>query len=376
MSLQLILINFYLSIENKITNNNKFTGIVYVNYGILAFSIIIFFLNSIGIKKMCQIDHKIKFEEWVLISGILEMILLLLFIFYKKYEIFLIIIQALQIIITLFITRRFLKAYLIFSESDTGPNCYNYYYIILVIINILFIIVSIILSIKAIFGSTNDNNFYLLYFFPFIYDLFGVITAFILLIFGLKLKKLMIIDKKKEEKEINQKYEDHHRDSIDSSDNSSDKAHLKKQKFSQTFLLIEATEKDVVSIYDIFFNTRITQLNTIIWVTFITDLIECIASIFEMIYNKEFKDENGKQTPNTKRAFIIRYSYLLCIIISTFMNWFTLYFIVRKTFEIQSNNYEIVEKKPETNMIALNQDYNIMIEPDKSNQNVDDFLKS
>jgi hypothetical protein len=374
MSLKLILLNFFIANTNNISTNNEITEYKEVKYGLIIFSMIIFTINIIGIKKMCQIDHKIKFEEWVLISGILETILLLIYILHKKYEILLTIIQALQIIITLFITRRFLKGYLIFSENDTGPNCYNYYYIILVIVNIIFIIVCLILNILSL--KKGIKTYYFSSLITLIYDLFGSITSFILLIFGLKLKKLMIIDKKKEEKEINQKYEDHHRDSIDSSDNSSDKAHLKKQKFSQTFLLIEATEKDVVSIYDIFFNTRITQLNTIIWVTFITDLIECIASIFEMIYNQEFKYENGKQTPNTKRAYIIRYSYLLCIIISTFMNWFTLYFIVRKTFEIQSNNYEIVEKKPETNMIALNQDYNIMIEPDKTNQNVDDFLKS
>ena len=367
MSLQLILINFFLSIDNNITNNNKFTGIVYVNYGILAFSIIIFFLNSIGIKKMCQIDHKIKFEEWVLISGILETILLLIYVLHKKYEILLTIIQALQIIITLFITRRFLKGYLIFSENDTGPNCYNYYYIILVIVNIIFIIVCLILNILSL--KKGIKTYYFSSLITLIYDLFGSITSFILLIFGLKLKKLMIIDKENEEKEVIQKYENNN-----SKDSSFE--NTKRKKFSQTFLLNEEIDKDLASNYEIFFSTRITQLNIIIWITFSTDFIECISSIFEMINHNDFSDINGEQKPTTQIAYFIRLIYILCIIISTFMNWFTLYFIVRKSFEIKNDNNMYFEKSEETNMIALNQDYNIMIEPDKTNQNVDDFLKS
>ena len=60
------------------------------------------------------------------------------------------------------------------------------------------------------------------------------------------------------------------------------------------------------------------------------------------------------------------------------MNWFTLFFIVRKTFEIQSNNYTYIEKKPEMNMITLNNDdYKLMLDSnDKTNQNIDNFLKN
>ena len=367
--------NFFLSNINKISNNNELTENKYFKFGVLVFSLIIFLVNTIGIKKMCQIDHKIKFEEWVLISGLLETSFLLIYIFYKNYEIILTFIQAFQIIITLFITRRFLKAYIIFSESDSGPNCYNYYFIILVIINILFIIVCIILNLITLFKERKLSISSII---PFIYDCFGAITSLILLIFGLKLKKLMIIDKENEEKEVNQKYEKNRKDSIDSSENLNDKSAIKKQKFSQTFLLIEATEKDIVSIYDIFFKTRITQLNTIIWVTFLTDLIECFASLFELIYSDEFSEQKGELIPTTKKAFFIRLSYLLCIIISTFMNWFTLFFIVRKTFEIQSNNYTYIEKKPEMNMITLNNDdYKLMLDSnDKTNQNIDNFLKN
>ena len=367
--------NFFLSNINKISNNNELTENKYFKFGVLVFSLIIFLVNTIGIKKMCQIDHKIKFEEWVLISGLLETSFLLIYIFYKNYEIILTFIQAFQIIITLFITRRFLKAYIIFSESDEGPNCYNYYFIILVIINILFIIVCIILNLITLFKEQKLSISSII---PFIYDCFGAITSLILLIFGLKLKTLMIIDKENEEKEVNQKYEKKHKDSLDSSENLNDKSVIKKQKFSQTFLLIEATEKDVVQIYDIFFNTRITQLNTIIWVTFLTDLIECISSLFELIFINDFTEKKGEHIPITKRAYFIRLCYLLCIIISTFMNWFTLFFIVRKTFEIQSNNYTYIEKNPETNMITLNTDhYNLMFDSnDKTNQNIDNFLKN
>ena len=360
--------NFFLSNINKISNNNELTENKFFKYGVLVFSLIIFLVNTIGIKKMCQIDHKIKFEEWVLISGLLETSFLLIYIFYKNYEIILTFIQAFQIIITLFITRRFLKAYIIFSESDSGPNCYNYYFIILVIINILFIIVCIILNLITLFKEQKLSISSII---PFIYDCFGAITSLILLIFGLKLKKLMIIDKENEEKEVIQKYENNN-----SKDSSFE--NTKRKKFSQTFLLNEEIDKDLATNYEIFFNTRITQLNIIIWITFSTDFIECISSIFEMIYHNDFSDVNGEQKPTTQRAYFIRLIYILCIIISTFMNWFTLFFIVRKTFEIQSNNYTYIEKKPEMNMITLNNDdYKLMLDSnDKTNQNIDNFLKN
>ena len=229
MSLKLILLNFFIANTNNISTNNEITEYKEIKYGLIIFSMIIFTINIIGIKKMCQIDHKIKFEEWVLISGILETILLLIYILHKKYEILLTIIQALQIIITLFITRRFLKGYLIFSENDTGPNCYNYYYIILVIVNIIFIIVCLILNILSLKKRIKTYFSSLV---ALIYDLFGSITSFILLIFGLKLKKLMIIDKENEEKEVIQKYENNN-----SKDSSFE--NTKRKKFSQTFLLNE-----------------------------------------------------------------------------------------------------------------------------------------
>ena len=366
MSLKLILLNFFIANTNNISTNNEITEYKEVKYGLIIFSMIIFTINIIGIKKMCQIDHKITFEEWVLISGILETILLLIYVLHKKYEILLTIIQALQIIITLFITRRFLKGYLIFSENDTGPNCYNYYYIILVIVNIIFIIVCLILNILSL--KKGIKTYYFSSLITLIYDLFGSITSFILLIFGLKLKKLMIIDKENEEKEVIQKYENNN-----SKDSSFE--NTKRKKFSQTFLLNEEIDKDLATNYEIFFNTRITQLNIIIWITFSTDFIECISSIFEMIYHNEFSDINGEQKPTTQRAYFIRLIYILCIIISTFMNWFTLYFIVRKSFEIKNDNNMYFEKSEETNMIILDDDYSKMRDSDRTNQNIDNFLK-
>jgi hypothetical protein len=94
-----------------------------------------------------------------------------------------------------------------------------------------------------------------------------------------------------------------------------------------------------------------------------------------MIYHNDFSDVNGEQKPTTQSAYFIRLIYILCIIISTFMNWFTLYFIVRKSFEIKNDNNMYFEKSEETNMIILDDDYSKMRDSDRTNQNIDNFLK-
>ena len=343
-----------------------------MKYGILTFLILIILINSFGIKKMFQIDHKVKFEEWVLISGIIETLLMLFYLLSKKFDFILTIIQAFQIIITLFITRRFLKGYLNIIESESGPNCYNTYYIILVCLNIIFILVSLFLNISKIVHSKiiNDSQIHIII--SFIYDIFGVLTSFILLMIGLKLKNLMIIQKEESKKEVSKKF-DQNNESPNNSMNVSNDNKRKKKKFSQTFLIIEETEKDITSEDEIYFNTRILQLNVIVWVTFLTDLLEFFSSLFHCIFSNEFfENEKREEFPKTQKSYIIHLLYLFSIILSSFMNWFTFYFIVRKTFEIYVSSNDNGSKS-----INLNNDYKILDNldnRDKTNQNIDKFL--
>ena len=121
---------FYLIFQSiDSSKDKKYNEPEKVIYIVIIISGIIFLFNIFGIIKLCQIDHKIKFEEWVLISGIIELSLMIFYLKYKRYEILLTIVETLQNIIILFITRRFLKSYFLLSNSKLGSFCYNSYYL-------------------------------------------------------------------------------------------------------------------------------------------------------------------------------------------------------------------------------------------------------
>ena len=370
-----------------------------VKYVIIIISLIIFFLNIIGIIKLCQIDHKIKFEEWVLISGIIELSLINIYLKYKRYSILLTLGQTLQIIIILFITRRFFKSYFLLSNSPIGSFCYNSYYVILVIVNILFTIASITFDLFTIYNSNFFSNFeYINDICSFIYDFFGLITSSILLIIGIKLKRIMI--KMKQFEQDNKKvdkfsFEEYNISQLNNSEkknnNLNNENTINKETgvsdtetftvvslniedediYSQTYYLLKETSKDINMTPEIFLNIRIKQLNIYIWVTLITNIISCSISFLLIYISKDFKrEDNGEIFPTNKISYYIILIENINVMIITFMNWFTLYFVVRNTFPIknhlQKNNNEDSDND-NSKMFNLN-------ELNKTNKSINDFL--
>ena len=124
---QLIYI-FYPIIKYQKELSTKYNEPKYVFYIFLVIWIIFITLNLIGLKKMCQINVSLKFEQWVLISGIIEITLLILYLRYFRGAILITIIQSLQITITLIISRRFLKIYLFLNERNLDFQCYNFFF--------------------------------------------------------------------------------------------------------------------------------------------------------------------------------------------------------------------------------------------------------
>ena len=378
---------------------NKYNIPNEVKYVIIIISLIIFFLNIIGIIKLCQIDHKIKFEEWVLISGIIELSLINIYLEYKRYSILLTLGQTLQIIIILFITRRFFKSYFLLSNSPIGSFCYNSYYVILVIVNILFTIASITFDLFTIYNSNFFSNFeYINDICSFIYDFFGLITSSILLIIGIKLKRIMI--KMKQFEQDNKKvdkfsFEEYNISQLNNSEkknnNLNNENTINKETgvsdtetftvvslniedediYSQTYYLLKETSKDINMTPEIFLNIRIKQLNIYIWVTLITNIISCLISFLLIYISKDFKrEDNGEIFPTNKISYYIILIENINVMIITFMNWFTLYFVVRNTFPIknhlQKNNNED-SGNDNSKMFNLN-------ELNKTNKSINDFL--
>ena len=378
---------------------NKYNIPNEVIYVIIIISLIIFFLNIIGIIKLCQIDHKIKFEEWVLISGIIELSLINIYLEYKRYSILLTLGQTLQIIIILFITRRFFKSYFLLSNSPIGSFCYNSYYVILVIVNILFTIASITFDLFTIYNSNFFSNFeYINDICSFIYDFFGLITSSILLIIGIKLKRIMIKMKQfeQENKKVDKfSFEEYNISHLNNSEkknnNLNNENTINKETgvsdtetftvvslniedediYSQTYYLLKETSKDINMTPEIFLNIRIKQLNIYIWVTLITNIISCSISFLLIYISKDFKrEDNGEIFPTNKISYYIILIENINVMIITFMNWFTLYFVVRNTFPIknhlQKNNNED-SGNDNSKMFNLN-------ELNKTNKSINDFL--
>ena len=378
---------------------NKYNIPNEVKYVIIIISLIIFFLNIIGIIKLCQIDHKIKFEEWVLISGIIELSLINIYLEYKRYSILLTLGQTLQIIIILFITRRFFKSYFLLSNSPIGSFCYNSYYVILVIVNILFTIASITFDLFTIYNSNFFSNFeYINDICSFIYDFFGLITSSILLIIGIKLKRIMIKMKQfeQENKKVDKfSFEEYNISQLNNSEkknnNLNNENTINKETgvsdtetftvvslniedediYSQTYYLLKETSKDINMTPEIFLNIRIKQLNIYIWVTLITNIISCSISFLLIYISKDFKrEDNGEIFPTNKISYYIILIENINVMIITFMNWFTLYFVVRNTFPIknhlQKNNNED-SGNDNSKMFNLN-------ELNKTNKSINDFL--
>lgn len=73
---------------------------------------------------MFKTYKKIKFENYVLMSGIIEGILFSVMIFYQNYY-FIQIIQFLQLIIVLFVCRRFMKIHLKLARKKEHTKLYN-----------------------------------------------------------------------------------------------------------------------------------------------------------------------------------------------------------------------------------------------------------
>jgi hypothetical protein len=289
---------------------------------------------------MFYIDKKFSFEKYVLISGIIEVSFILLFIIKIHKEFILDIIQALQILITLYISKQFLKLYIIFEylikgkqeTESNGKHIYNIYFWILAIISILLVVASIITDLPDIFDNLKvikekaDNIIDLLN------DSIYFIISVILFIFSIMVRKLLTLKSQENARSDNE-------DENDDTDNND-------------------------SIYnrnEIYLSTRKLQIFIISFGNLITDLTELIISIFkEAVFNKR----GGGNKEDDINIFDLLTLYSLWT--STFLNFIVFYFVVRNSFHI---NYVHISKKKSSIILETH-----LIEKEKNNNDIDNFL--
>lgn len=314
-------------------------------------------INTYGIVKMFQAFLSIKFENYVLLSGIIEVICFILFKAFK-YNFLVLIIQFLQIIITLIISRRFLKLYLLL-EKESSSRLYNIYFPILVILNLAFIIVLVVFTIIDFHdhsGSRIDEVI------PYSHSIFSALVSLLLLLFGLKIGKIIEIAAKESDQNKNVDYyleeeEDFNQGSQvnifpnNNSNNNVQGVPLLKQhnKSKKTYLM-----------------TRKHQLYIITISNVITDWFECILQTSELFVFPEEFSFSVATVPISTTGYIIFVLQQISMLSSSLFNFIAFYYVVRDSYETKHK-----KKSIKLTVEEINPDTQI-----KANANITDYLSN
>ena len=266
---------------------------------------------------MCKIYRGIKFENYVLISGIIEMTLFLLFKMFRI-DFFSLLIQALQIIITMFISRRFLKLYLTLGKKNVETHVYNYYFYVLVVINGIFIVVSIAMAaITALSNNEGDiGDDYVAY----AHDSFSVVVSFLLYCFSLEIRNMIGVSLKDTNKKKEEDY-------------------LKSLKVSDSKVgtnLAEDLGSECEKANEIYLKTRIIQLKLIAMANLVTDTFEFVMFTLRLFLLQEDVQHIKYVTfPTTLPGYIVFAVQDICFIGSSLLNYITFYYIIRDSYQIE-----------------------------------------
>lgn len=266
---------------------------------------------------MCKIYRGIKFENYVLISGIIEMTLFLLFKMFRI-DFFSLLIQALQIIITMFISRRFLKLYLTLGKKNVETHVYNYYFYVLVVINGIFIVVSIAMAaITALSNNEGDiGDDYVAY----AHDSFSVVVSFLLYCFSLEIRNMIGVSLK----DTNKKKEEDYLKSVKVSDS------------KVGTYLAEDLGSECEKANEIYLKTRIIQLKLIAMANLVTDTFEFVMFTLRLfLLQEDVKHIKYVTFPITLPGYIVFAVQDICFIGSSLLNYITFYYIIRDSYQIE-----------------------------------------
>lgn len=320
------------------------------NFDILSLPCILLFIlcaivlicNIIGLVKMFTIEKKIRFEKYVLISGIIEIILICLFTSKFHKEIIQDCIQALQTFIILYLSKKFLNLYvnivhsLILRNSENvdfykvrkkvyGKKIYNAFFWFFAILNIISISSDIISEIII-----DKEKLFIYNSIDFINNFVSLLISIILIIFSLMIWNIVEI---------------------------------------QSNLLISFDDEinEIYSRNEKYLSTRKIQIIIISFGNFFTDLFEIIILFLKKITFRRKISFN--KIENKINLFDILVSYSLWL--NTFLNFIAIYFIVRNSFNM---DYTHLEEKKKSDLFITQS----LIERDTqikfNNNEIEDFL--
>ena len=289
----------------------------YSNPFVISLYIVSFVTVVLDIYGLFSIHKSYKnfcFEKYVLISGLIELCLIVLEISLPD-DILLNVTQTIQILLPLYITQKFMVIYVHLSYKDKENNAntqieienkitkYNYYIKIVSIALVLLIISFVLIEIFDPFEDAIDD--YLFY----SHDALCLIICIILFVFSMKIQKLI-------NSKLNEKNTENDPQNI-----------------------IDETYRKITEENEYYLITRKKQIFLISICYLIINGLECIISAIELTITLIFNPKNYGTRPK-KRIWekvldIYEFTTDYACLINTICNYFTFYFIIRESFHLQ-----------------------------------------
>ena len=345
---------------------------------LISFAIIA--CNSYGAFIMTKVYNGLYFENYVLFSGILEMTLLIMEHIYKN-GLFLLIIQSLQLIITLYVSKRFLKLFLILSKKKDKAQIYNTYFIVLVVINGVFMVISFIFYFTH--GDDHTVDDYITY----AHDTFSAIVSVLLFLFAMKIISLInwklgevrrrnssdeAIDNEEEGKEGKEKVEGTNEvNKVEEGTNDEVKEEKKEEEEEieeNDFVIKDDNEPMEMAVgHEIYLKKRKIQLKLVALANLITDCLEFFVFTIKLLFFRTSYATNSLTYPLDNIAYALITIEHLCLNISTFMNFIIFFWLIRECYEVN-----II---PNIKKAFLDKDIErIQVEQETENEKISNFL--
>ena len=331
---------------------------------------------------MTKVYNGLYFENYVLFSGILEMIFLILEHIFKK-GLFLLVIQSLQLIITLYVSKRFLKLFLILSKNKDKAQIYNSYFIVLVVINGVFMVISFI------FYFTNGDDHTIDDYITYAHDTFSAVVSVLLFLFALKIISLInwklgevrrrlssddvVVNEEKKVKEEERKNEDKEEEGtnegqVEVKEENKDENKEEEEIEENDFVIKDDNEPMEVAVgHEIYLKKRNIQLLFVALANLVTDCLEFFVFTAKIFLFRNSFAEKSLTYPIDNVAYTLITIEHLCLNVSTFMNFIIFFWLIRECYEVS-----II---PNIKKAFLDKDIErIQVERETENEKISNFL--
>ena len=321
---------------------------------------------------MRRFHHKMTFESFVLISGIVELSFLIAFQFYQV-KLLTLAIKALQITIVIFICRRFMYQYNN-RNGQRNSSVHNCFAITFLTFNLLFLVAILYLIVVV-----ENYDVLIMEYVLYAHSSFGFVVCCVLFILGMLVLRVLhksIFDPNKIKKQIDLSYSGNSQNRLTHistailPENEGNGANSQSDTITDSLKLKfqSSLRKNV----DIHSSTRKLQLLCIVFSNVLSDSVElAIHSLRLFVFENNFIGEQHVEV-NDIKGFVVYSAELFCLWLSSFANYLTFYCIVRNAF-ISQEAVDTIRSTwlQESNLVQYRKDEN-----ENENKDIQKYLLS